>query len=130
MLVWAYKHVWAMSPDGTYIISSDDRHRLIVWDVQTMQERAILPGHFEELHNCAISPDSSFIVSASRDTLTIWDAQNMKKRTSFSHYGISDFAISPDSSFLVSCGKGGVIYRILEIGYLTVKSLLKPDQRE
>jgi WD40 repeat protein len=59
------------------------------------------PGGVDD---CAISPDSSFIVSSSRDTLKIWDARTGEERTAIRGRYVS--WISPDSSFIVTSGLG------------------------
>lgn len=47
------------------------------------KERATLRGHSEWVTACAVSPDSSFIVSASWDnTLKVWDADTGTERAS------------------------------------------------
>jgi hypothetical protein len=64
-----------------------------------------LTGHTGTVRACAISPDSSFIVSASNDdTLKIWDAATGKERLTLTGHTdeVPACAISPDSSFVVS----------------------------
>ena len=55
--------------------------------------------------NCAISPDSSYIVSASWDhTLKVWDAATCQELATLAGHTerVNSCAISPDSSFIVS----------------------------
>jgi WD40 repeat protein len=64
-----------------------------------------LAGHSDNVSGCTISPDGSFIVSASWDkTLKIWDAATGKERFALSGHAdsICGCAISPDGSFIVS----------------------------
>ena len=71
----------------------------------TIKERFTLTGHTGIIRDCAISPDSSFIVSGSDDkTLKVWDAATGKPRATFTGHTdrVTTCAISPDSSFIVS----------------------------
>jgi WD40 repeat protein len=64
-----------------------------------------LSGHTDWVNGCAISPDGSFIVSASVDkTLKIWDAKTGAERLTLSGHkdAVYGCAISPDGSFIVS----------------------------
>jgi WD40 repeat protein len=64
-----------------------------------------LSGHALYVNACAISPDDSFIVSASRDkTLKVWDVATGRERATLTGHtsGIRACAISPTSSFIVS----------------------------
>ena len=71
-------------PSGTFLIQGTD-----VWDAATGEEKLILEGHSSVVNSCAISPDGSWIVSASgtpddrsdddgepspANTVRIWDA--------------------------------------------------------
>lgn len=93
-----------ISPDSSFILSASGRS-LKIWDAATGKERATLEGHSKAISCCAISPDSSFLVSGSVDkTLKIWDAATWKERVTLTGHTdrISDCAISPDASFVVS----------------------------
>jgi len=70
-----------------------------------------LAGHIGGVRACAISPDSSFIVSAEvpcpgvdYQPLKIWDAATGKERVTLTGHtaAVDACAISPDSSFVVS----------------------------
>lgn len=114
----------ALSPDGRFIVSVSisagadsaqfvpNRNTLKIWDVATGKERATLTGHTGNIQNCAISPDSQFIVSMSDDkTLKIWDAASGSEHATLTdHTGnIQDCAISPDSQFVVSASEDGTL---------------------
>jgi WD40 repeat protein len=67
--------------------------------------RLTLTGHTGPVFGCAVSPDSSFVVSASGDqTLKIWDVARGKERLTLKgHTGpVRACAASPDGSFVVS----------------------------
>jgi WD40 repeat protein len=64
-----------------------------------------LTGHTRMVLACAISPDCSFVVSASSDkTLKVWDAATGKERVTLTGHTdtVLACAISPDCSFIVS----------------------------
>jgi WD40 repeat protein len=85
---------------------------LKVWEAATGKERVTLTGHTGSVHACAISPDSSFIVSASADnTLKIWDAATGKERVTLSGHTdwVEACAASPDSSFIVSASNDNTL---------------------
>jgi WD40 repeat protein len=106
-----------ISPDGSYIVSWSLDRTIRLWDIETSKSRVpfwkakknkqqtTLSGHTDSILGCAISPDASFIVSASRDkTLKIWDAVDGEKRATLKGHtnAVSACAISSDASFIVS----------------------------
>jgi len=76
-----------------------------IWDSTSGRERSVLTGHTRGVDACTISPDSSFIVSASTDnSLKVWDVASGRERATLSgHTGhITGHGISPDGSLVVS----------------------------
>jgi WD40 repeat protein len=64
-----------------------------------------LYGHTDEVNGCAVSPDGTWIVSASRDgTLKVWDARTGEARLTLDgHTGrVYGCAVSPDGTWIVS----------------------------
>ena len=118
-----------ISPDGSFIVSASadtlgmvwdestgegrtvsNRGSLKVWDARTGQERGTLVGHDMYVATCAISPNSSFIVSGSLDgTLKIWDARTGRERATLTGHTdwVRTCAVSPDGSFVVSGSRDG-----------------------
>jgi hypothetical protein len=71
-----------------------------------------LYGDGYPVNGCAISPDGSFIVSASfDDTLKVWDAKTGAQRLSLSGHtvDVNGCAISPDGSFIVSASNDNTL---------------------
>ena len=69
--------------------------------------RLTLTGHTSRVNACAISPDSSYVVTASKDnTARIWDAATGRERATLTGRTgqVNACAISPDSSFIVTAG--------------------------
>jgi WD40 repeat protein len=64
-----------------------------------------ISGHKSSVNRCAISPDGTFIVSASSDgTLRVWDARSGTERLNLSNQRGATWccAVSPDNSFIIS----------------------------
>ena len=77
----------AVSPDGTWIVSTSYDHTLKIWDAATGSEQATLTGHTNSVVACAVGPDGTWIVSASDDhTLKIWGAYSDTQRATFTGY--------------------------------------------
>ncbi|KAI6012810.1 hypothetical protein F5J12DRAFT_820855 [Pisolithus orientalis] len=73
------------TPDGRRLISASDDKVICVWDANsgtlqrlpgTLNVPFILRGHSSAIYSLSISPDSTLLVSASRDTTArLWDIQ-------------------------------------------------------
>ncbi len=95
----------AISPNGTWIVTSSDDKKLQIWDISTGKELLTLVGHTYPVNACAISPDGTWFVSASNDkTLMIWDPSSGQKiKTLVGHTNsVNCCAISSDGLFIVS----------------------------
>ncbi len=67
----------SFSPDGSQIISTDDKTAKI-WDAKTVAEIRTLAGHAGKVTSAAFSPDGSRIVTCSAEdkTTKVWDSRN------------------------------------------------------
>ena len=115
----------AVSPDGAWIVSAGGRHisgydsaeyrrkadcTLRIWDAATGAELAMLSGHTGKVNGCAVSPDGTWIVSASQDnTLRIWDVATGTQRAILRGHtrDVNNCAVSPDGVWIVSVGAYG-----------------------
>jgi WD40 repeat protein len=67
----------AISPDGTWALTSSADQTLRVWDTANWRTLEILTGHTDIVYGCAISPDGTWALSASADsTLRLWNTTN------------------------------------------------------
>ncbi len=104
--------VWAISPDGHWVISSYLDNILHVWEAATGETVRSLKGKTKNIHSCAFSPDGNLAVSGSADgTLIIWDL-----RTGLSHLALKghkgwiwDCAFSPDGRLVLSASGDGAL---------------------
>ncbi|MGZ3618767.1 MAG: WD40 repeat domain-containing protein, partial [Ktedonobacteraceae bacterium] len=71
-----------------------------------------LQGHTAQVNGCAVSPDGTFIVSASDDeTLKVWDARTGICLITFPVEGaLVACAFHPDGKHLVATGSSGVYF--------------------
>ncbi len=100
----------AVSPSDDYIVSTSVTEIssfdgiLTVWDAQQGTERPNLVGHIDRVSGCAVSPDGSWVVSGSGETLKVWDAYTgailytLEGHTSV----VNGCAVSPDGKWIVS----------------------------
>jgi WD40 repeat protein/serine/threonine protein kinase len=106
----------AFSPDGTRIVTSDDRTAK-VWDARTGSSPLQLKGHTNAVNSVAFSPDGTRIVSGSDDnTAKVWDARTgtplleLKGHTG----GVTSVAFSPDGTRIVTGSLGILTGRLFE----------------
>jgi WD40 repeat protein len=113
----------AISPDGTWLATASCGHEeptaygdweyvpgqdtaVRIWDPLSGSCLATLTGHTEEVGAVAISPDGTWLATASRDgTVRIWDRASAEHGNAPRRPGDNRaVAISPDSSWLATGG--------------------------
>ena len=99
--------VWgcAVSPDGTWLVTTSDDETARIWDVATGQVRAVLEGHGGGVWCCAISPDGERLVTGCADGMVrVWDVQAAVVCDVLEGHsaGIWGCAVSPDGTWLVT----------------------------
>src|SRR5262249_37544949 len=85
---------------------------LRIWDAASGTIRNTLSGHTGLVTACAISPDGTWLLSASSDcTLRIWDTASGTIRHTLSDHTdwIRACAISPDGAWLLSASQDGTL---------------------
>ena len=106
----AVKSVVYLSEDAA--ASSGDDFDIILWDLNGAKLRARLEGHKGQVNALAVSPDGTFLASASWDgSVGLWDiakAQNIHLMTGHES-SVSDVGFSPDGKFVYSASADGTI---------------------
>lgn len=64
----------AFSPDGKTLWSGGRDARIRKWDMDSLEEAAVIQGHWYTVNALAMDPGGGFIISASRDkTIRVWE---------------------------------------------------------
>jgi WD40 repeat protein len=101
----------AFSPNGQWIAFTEGS-TLRVWDVVTGSQQCIMEGHSDTATCIAFSPDSTTIVSGSRDsTLRVWDAGTGTERLVMTSHAktVNALVFAPDGQTIVSASNDGTL---------------------
>jgi WD40 repeat protein len=104
----------AFSSDGTQAARGHGQ-LIMVWDVETEQERVELVGHTGTVSSLAFSVDGRLLLSGGSDgTLRVWDLQKGKELAALIALGREDFvAVTPDQYYRASKSRiKGVAFRV------------------
>jgi WD40 repeat protein len=109
------QHLEQLTPLTLRFVQALSRPYLTVWhSLPDLPDPALvrtLSGHMDLVAGCAISPDGSFIVSASRDnTLKVWDATGDCLATLRTDSPRRACACFPDTEHIIAAGNAGLYF--------------------
>lgn len=67
----------AFSPDGLWLVSTNQDQTARVWSMKTMTEAAVIPAHRGFVYDAAFSPDGKSLVTLGRDKLVLWELKTL-----------------------------------------------------
>ena len=99
------------SHDGTLLVSAGSDYSARIWEVPTMQIKAALVGHTDDVDMAAFSPDDQLIATCALDrTLKIFDRTGRCLKTMTGHTGnVLSVAWSSDGKSLISSSVDGTV---------------------
>jgi WD40 repeat protein len=95
----------AFSPDGRWLVSGDDRDKVLtVWDADTLERRGVLRGHEDVIQDVAFGPDGTVVTASFDNTAKIWDLESGRDLATLQgHSGpILGVAVSPDGTLVAT----------------------------
>jgi WD40 repeat protein/serine/threonine protein kinase len=120
---------WAVAfhPDGRHLAAGYSGKDLLIWDwADPKKEPVVLPGptepgHTEDIHNVAYSPDGRWLASASWHEVIIWDAATHKEVRRLGGFPglIWSVAWSPGPERLLAVGGGRAHFGLVELWDMT-----------
>ncbi|MEG4082768.1 WD40 repeat domain-containing protein [Microcoleus sp. POL10_C6] len=124
--------VVAITPDGKVAISGSKDQTLMVWDLETQQQRLTLTGHRDEITLVAISDDGKKAVSGAKDkTLKIWNLETGKEISTLNDISnsVNSVVIASNSKQAFSCSTDKAI-KIWDIEERESESLITTENIE
>jgi WD40 repeat protein len=101
------------NPAGSSLVSASSDYTARIWNLPTMQIRAVLLGHEDDVEMAVFSPDGTRVATASRDCTTgIFSADGrMQQRLRGHRADVISVEWSSDGRELISSGDDGTVRR-------------------
>lgn len=101
----------SFSHDGTLLVSASSDYSARIWSVPSMQLKAVLAGHSDDVDTAVFSPDDQFIATCALDrSIKIFDLTGRCLKTMTGHTGnVITVAWSLDAKSLISSSVDGTV---------------------
>ncbi len=117
---------FAVSPDGSRIMSANERNELTIWDAVYGEELRKLKHHDRIIKACNVIPDNIWIISANKDnTLKIWDAERDQVLQTLHALKIKGKSESITCCTVSSCGRWIATASMLSLENLEASNIAK-----
>jgi toxoflavin biosynthesis protein ToxC len=101
----------SFSHDGTLLVSASSDYSARIWSIPTMQLKAALVGHTDDVDTAVFSPDDQYIATCALDrSIKIFDLSGRCLKTMTGHTGnVLTVAWSRDAKSLISSSVDGTV---------------------
>ena len=100
----------AFHPNGMILATGHKDGRILLWDVQTGEQQAVLEGHTDSVTDLVFHPDGVHLISNSADgTVQLWDVPGGEQLDVLTPaFNVHAMALAPGGDMLAMSGGGRV----------------------